>query len=221
MKTFRLEAVEVLKVALAAWGTLWLEPWVDGWFKAPPKFLTFAIAGLISATLLHVGFLLLFGNPRTQVVWKRVHDATPCTSIELRLPTPASQSELYQIEVSRPEFGWVGSFFARRWIKKGLVLRISAGQAPVYATIDNCSESPDGSALVTENDRAGVDFLMSDLPTDLWRFAVFSYERRPGQSNTTPTVTYSWLIAGEESWFAQWVLKARSDVSTMRVVLGA
>jgi hypothetical protein len=225
VNVFKPAAIDAAKVAVAALGTVGIDPLLETWFPAAPKWSTFFASAIIAAVLLQVLISIVLGRNPVRVVWCTVADKTPLGNFQLVFQAAGESAERYVIKVERPPMGWLTRWFAGMLVDRGLVLTIQINDAPIYTQVAEGSRAQaDDRRLVYEQPPTAVVCEMTQLLDEgMWRFGEVVFKKRESQADLDCTVSYQWstrksAAKNKKSWWAHRALKVTSDVKIMRIV---
>lgn len=206
-----------VKVAVAAFATAWLEPHLQVWLPKVPEGFLFLLGAAASAAILQILLTFVVGWSGVSVVWTTVSDRTPITQLNLRFRGTPASTEQFVLSIHGPDLGLLSYWYLCTIVKKGLVLQIGIDTAPITAVPQSGSTGPQQVDLFWENNLNGLDFSMTTIPSGLWRYANVSFQSPAGRADFPHTVQYHWLVGGNRSRFAEWVLRIHSDILKVRV----
>lgn len=129
--------LEAVKVAVAAWAAIYVEPTVSAILPTIGAPLQYFIAALLAAAVLEVALQLLFGWPRIAVTWSVKGEEGPISEVIARIRPASSESQVFTLKVSVPKGGWLGRLALRSAIRPGVLLRIRIEQASVVPTTES------------------------------------------------------------------------------------
>ncbi|MEW1988180.1 hypothetical protein AB0365_08080 [Brevibacterium casei] len=145
--------VDAVKVAIAAWAAIYVEPTVSEILPTVGAPLQYLIAALFTAVVLEVALQLFFGWPRIAVVWGVKGEEAPISEVLVRIRPGSSESQVFTLKISVPAGGWLGHLFLRSVIRPGARLVVGIEQASVVPTTEN-SFKTGGKPTVAPDDEA-------------------------------------------------------------------
>lgn len=143
--------LEAVKVAIAAWAAIYVEPTVSEILPTIGAPLQYFIAALLTAIVLEVALQLLFGWPRIKVVWSDKGEGSPVSEVIARIRPGSSESQVFTLKVSVPKGGWLARMVLRSVIGPGVRLGIRIERASVVPTVEN-SYKDNGVPMTTADD---------------------------------------------------------------------
>lgn len=157
-----------LKIAVAAWGAVWIEPKVQEILPNAGEALHYLIAALIVASTLELFLQVFLGWPRIRIAWAVKGEDAPITEIVARVRRTNANSQVFSIKVSTPPGGWIGYQLFRGYMCLGVRLQVRIERAPIIPT---CEGSSKFNGLPT----VAADDVLNGFTLDLGRAP-----RRPG-----------------------------------------
>lgn len=164
---------DAIKVAIAAWGALWIVPWVEETFPTVGRPGGFLIAAVVAAVVLEILLQLIFGWPRIRIEWSVKGEAAPLSEVVARIRPGNSESQVFLLKVSTPSGGWLGYQLLRRCMRGGVQLRIRIERALIVPTCELSSKT-EGAIAVTPDDvfnGFNVDLGPAPRRPSLWHWA--------------------------------------------------
>lgn len=168
---------DALKIAVAAWATLWIEPRTEEAFPALPEPVHYLIAAVVAAVLLELLLQILFGWPHIKVEWSDKLESAPISEVRAKIRRSTSESQPFHLEVSVPSRGWIGHQLLRLYSRAEVTLHIQIEQARIVPTCENSSRvgsSPNRQPAVTSDDALnGFAVRLGRTPhrPGLWHYA--------------------------------------------------
>ncbi|NQX28301.1 hypothetical protein HQQ81_13215 [Microbacteriaceae bacterium VKM Ac-2854] len=143
--------LDAVKVAVAAWAAIYVEPKVSEILPTIGAPLQYLIAALLTAAVLEVTLQLLIGWPRIAVTWSVKGEDGPISEVIARIRPASNESQPFIVKVSVPNGGWLARLALRSAIRPGALLRIRIEQASVVPTTEN-SYKKNGVPTTIPND---------------------------------------------------------------------
>lgn len=131
---------DAIKVAIAAWVAISIDPWAQKTFPTLGKPLQFLIAAIIAAVVLEVAFQIFIGWPRIHISWRDTNEDVPISEIAARIRRSNSQSQVFSLKISTPSSGWVGYQLLRLYMRRPVQLRVGIERAAVVPTRESASK---------------------------------------------------------------------------------
>jgi hypothetical protein len=142
-----------IKVAIAAWGTIAIEPWAEQTFPTLGKPLQFLIAAIIAAVTLEILLQVFFGWPRIRVAWSIKGEDAPISEVVARVRRSNKESQVFALKISTPLGGWIGYQLLRLYMLSGAQLQIRIERASIVPTCE-LSSKVGGVPTVVPDDRS-------------------------------------------------------------------
>lgn len=143
--------LSAVKVGIAAWAAIFVEPTVSEILPTVGAAAQYAVSALFTAFVLEVLLQLFFGWPTIAVTWIDKSEEVPISEVAARIRPGSSESQPFRLKVSVPPGGWLSRLVLVRAIRSGVKLGISIEQAAVVPTREN-SYKLNGVLTVTPDD---------------------------------------------------------------------
>ncbi|WP_285241506.1 hypothetical protein [Pseudarthrobacter sp. MEB009] len=153
-----------MKVAMAAWTTLSLEPWAEQTFPMFGEPVQFLFAAIISAITLELLLQIFLGWPRIKVVWSVKGEDAPISEVVARIRPGNAESQVYSLKVSAPSAGWLGYQILRLNALCGAQLQIRIDQASVVPTCEASSKTAGVPSVVPDDRSNGFTIDLGKAP---------------------------------------------------------
>lgn len=129
--------LDAVKVAVAAWAAIYVEPTVSEILPTIGAPAQYFIAALLTAAVLEVVLQLIFGWPTIAVTWNVKGEEGPISEVIARIRPASSESQPFTLKVSVPNGGWLARLALRSAISPGVLLQIGIERASVVPTTEN------------------------------------------------------------------------------------
>lgn len=143
---------DALKVAVAAWSAIWIEPWVQAVFPAIGQPLHYFLAAAISAVTLEFILQIVLGWPRVKIMWAVKNEDVEIAEIVARMSERNPNSQVFNLKISTPNNGWLGYQILRGYMRLGLELHIRIDQALLVPTREDGGSKLDGLPAIWPHD---------------------------------------------------------------------
>lgn len=162
-----------LKVAIAAWGTIAIEPWAEETFPSLGKPIQFLIAAIIAAVVMEILLQIFLGWPRISVVWSAKGEEAPLSEVVARIRQSNKVSQVFDLKIFTPQGGWIGYQFLRFYTLFGAQLQIRIERAPIVPTCELSSKVGGVPTVVPDDGSNGfiVDLGQAPRRPGLWHWA--------------------------------------------------
>lgn len=155
---------DALKVAGAAWGVLWLEPWTDQAFSNLDKGWRFLISAFIAAIFVELVWQLVLGWPRMEVHWAARGEDVALTEIRAKASKRKPDTQAFHLRISAPSKGWLGHQILRLWMCFGVTLQIRIEQASVVPSVEDSHKVDTRPTTVPDNESKGFGIELGRAP---------------------------------------------------------
>jgi hypothetical protein len=142
-----------IKVAIAAWGTIAIEPWAEQTFPLLDKPLQFLIAAIIAAVTLELLLQIFLGWPRISVAWSVKGEDAPISEVVARIRRSNKESQVFALKISTPLGGWIGYQLLRFYTLSGAQLHVRIERASIVPTCE-LSSKVGGVPTIVPDDRS-------------------------------------------------------------------
>ncbi|MFJ4268433.1 hypothetical protein ACIPY1_17895 [Paenarthrobacter nicotinovorans] len=162
-----------IKVAIAAWGTIAIEPWAEQTFPLLGKPIQFLIAAIIAAVTLEFLLQIFLGWPRIRVAWSVKGEDAPISEVIARIRRSNKESQVFSLKISTPPGGWVGYQLLRCCTLSGAELHIRIDRALVAPTCELVSKVGGVPTVVPDDTSNGfiVDLGKAPRTPGPWHWA--------------------------------------------------
>jgi hypothetical protein len=152
------------KVAIAAWGTIAIEPWPEQTFPMLGKPLQFLIAAIIAAVTLELLLQVFLGWPRIRVVWSVKGEDAPISEVVARVRRSNKESQVFDLKISTPLGGWIGHQLLRFFTLSGAQLHIRIERASIVPTCELSSKVGGVPTIVPDDSSNGFIVELGKAP---------------------------------------------------------
>ena len=153
-----------MKVAMAAWTTLSLEPWAEKTLPMAGKPLQFLVAAIISAATLEILLQVVLGWPKIKLTWSVKGEDAPISEVVARIRPGNSESQVYSLKLSAPSAGWLGYQILKLYTLSGVRLQIRIDQASIVPTCEVSSKIGGVPAVVPDDRSNGFSIDLGKAP---------------------------------------------------------
>lgn len=143
---------DTVKVAIAAWSAVWIEPWVEQTFPTVGTPLQYLIAALIAAATLECVLQIVLGWPRIKIVWAVKGEDVEITELRARVRKRNLSTQVFTLKISTPRGGWLGYQLLRAYMHLGVELRIRVERALLVPTREDGGSKSNGLPTVLPHD---------------------------------------------------------------------
>lgn len=164
---------DAIKVAIAAWGAIAIEPWAEQTFPSLGKPIQFLIAAIIAAVILEILLQICFGWPRINVAWSVKGEDAPISEVVARIRRSNKESQVFDLKISTPRGGWIGYQLLRLYTMSGAQLQIRIERASIVPTCE-LSSKVGGVPTIVPDDRSNgfiVDLGKAPRKPGPWHWA--------------------------------------------------
>ncbi|MFP3579999.1 hypothetical protein SB659_10500 [Arthrobacter sp. SIMBA_036] len=152
------------KVAIAAWGTISIDPWAEQTFPLLGKPIQFLIAAIIAAIILEFLLQVIVGWPRIRVEWRDKAEDAPITEIVARIRQSNSESQVFSLKISAPGGGWLGHQLLKLYTRSGAQLKICIEQASIVPTCELSSKVGGAPSVMPDDSSNGFTVELGKAP---------------------------------------------------------
>lgn len=146
--------LDAVKVAVAAWAAIYVEPGVSKLLPTIGEPLQYLIAAFIAAAVLEALLQIVLGWPRIEVEWTDKTEDVPISGIVARIRPANQESQPFALTVSTPSGGWLGYQVLRLWMRLGVRLQIRVESALVVPTCEYPSKRGGVPTVMPDDDPA-------------------------------------------------------------------
>lgn len=165
---------DAMKVTIAAWSAIWIEPWVEQAFPAFGTPLHYFIAAAIAAVILECILQIVLGWPRIKITWSVKNEDVEIAEIVARMGKRNPSSQVFNLKISTPNGGWLGYQLLRAYMHLGLELHIRVDRALLVPTREDGVSKTDGLPTVLPHDASNgfvVDLGSAPRKPGPWHWA--------------------------------------------------
>lgn len=162
-----------IKVAIAAWGTIAIEPWAEQTFPLLGEPLQFLIAAIIAAVTLELLLQIFLGWPRISVAWSVKGEDAPISEVGARIRRSNKESQVFDLKISTPLGGWIGYQLLRFFALSRAQLQIRIERASIVPTCELSSKVAGVPTIVPDDQSNGfiVDLGKAPRRPGPWHWA--------------------------------------------------
>lgn len=129
-----------VKIAVAAWGAVWIEPKVQEILPNAGEPIHYLLAAVLAASTLELLLQVILGWPRIRIAWAVKGEDAPISEVVARVRKSTANSQVFSIKVSTPPGGWLGYQLFRGYMRLGVKLQIRIERAPIIPTCEGTSK---------------------------------------------------------------------------------
>ncbi|WP_100345974.1 hypothetical protein [Compostimonas suwonensis] len=159
---------DALKVAVAAWAVILLDPWLEETFPTVGDPIRFLVSAIVAALILELLVQFVFGWPTIKIAWRVKDEEAPISELAARIRPGNRESQVFSLKVSVPSGGLIGHHVLRRCFRSGAQLSIRVERASVVPTCEASFKT------------AGVPTVAPDDATNGFIVDLGQVPRRPG-----------------------------------------
>lgn len=148
--------LDAAKVAVAAWGAIWIEPWTAETFPTLGEPVHFLISAVIAALVLEIVLQLIFGWPRIKIAWSEKGSDVPMSEIQAKFRRTNATSQVFCLKLSTPPAGWLGYQVLRFYMLAGVQLQIRIDHAAIKPICETYSKRDEVPTVIADNSSHGV-----------------------------------------------------------------
>lgn len=153
-KRFTWVFINTLKVGVAAWTAIWVEPWIAETLPNAGTPIHYLVAALLAALVLESAFQFFFGWPRIKIEWADKGESVPISEVVARIRPSNSESQAFTLKVSTPPEGIIGYQVLKCCMKRSNVrLQVRIEHALIVPTCEYPSKRR-STPTVTSDDRS-------------------------------------------------------------------
>lgn len=156
--------LDAVKVAIAAWAALYVEPTVSEILPNAGAPLQYLLAALFTAVVLEFALQLFFGWPRISVTWGVKGEEAPISEVLARIRPGSAESQVFTLKIAVPAGGWLGQLILRSAILPGTQLVVGIEQASIVPTTENSFKAGGIPTVVADDEAKGFAIELGKTP---------------------------------------------------------
>lgn len=211
--------LDASKVALAAWATLKLDPYLEKNLPYFNKPMLFFFSAFTCAILLEFIYIFAIGRPKIKIIW-RDDKNIDLSGIKAKISRRSKETKLFKINVILPDQSYLGRLILNRLINDNVRLRIGIERAEVKPICDKSSNYLQVPAVVACDKSACFSIQLGKVlkSPGLWQWGEVRWKNTNALPNNEYTVDY-WFTHDKK--LAQFLLnhciKISSETKTFKI----
>lgn len=186
---------EGLKVAIAAWTAISLEPCLEQWMSAVPQLIRVLIAAVIAGLILEFFLQVLIGKPRIVIEWVDTRDhLVPLSELVANIRESTNESQPFIIKIRFPEVGVMARCAMKKLMLPEISLNVRLDRLQAHCIIENSSliGNSENPSVVSDQDRSGLRIRLGPVPDKpvVWQSAEVRWISRSTTRGDKFTIQY-------------------------------
>lgn len=212
---------DAAKVALAVWGVLAVEPFLEKDLPNLDEGWRYLISAIFAAIILEFLFQTVLGWPRIHVHWTVAAEDAPISEIVARVTKRKTDSQVFSLSISTPSGGWVGYQFLKFLMLLGVTLQIRIEQASLVPSVEKSRKVGERPTVTPDDESKGFSIDLGKVPRcpGQWHWAEVNWRDETSPRGVDFNVDY---ILHHENAVARIILftfvRRTTNARTFRVV---